>query len=232
VGSRRNTDYGKRVIKKLIPQLVENRKIIVSGLMYGTDQAAHEEALACGGKTIAVLGWGINWQGAGEAERILCREIIDKGGAVVSEWLNQVSTLWTFPYRDRIMAAISTDIYVIEAAAKSGSLITAEWGRKYQKQVWAVPGPVTSKVSEGTNWLIDSGRARMWLPRQQLELETTGISKQTDDVEIYTLLQNEALTIDELALKTGRIVSALGAQLSVMVLKGEIIQKEGKYYAD
>jgi DNA processing protein len=233
VGSRRITEYGKMVIKKMVPSLVENKKVIVSGLMYGTDQAAHREALACGGITFAVLGWGLLWKGAGDEERSLCREIIKKGGAVISEWLDQGSTLWTFPYRDRIMAAMSTDIYVVEAAQKSGSLITAEWGRKFGKQVWAVPGPVTSKVSEGTNWLISSGRAKMWLPGQQLELklEADRGGKILGDMNVYRMLQNEPLTADEIALRTGRNISQLGAELSLMALRGEISEKEGKYYA-
>jgi DNA processing protein len=225
VGSRRMTEYGRRVIEKLVPSLVENNKMIVSGLMYGTDQAVHKETLKCGGKTIAVLGWGIRWKGAGDEERRLAKEIVLKGGAVISEWKDQRSTLWTFPQRDRIMAALATDIYVVEAATKSGALITADWGRKLEKQIWAVPGPITSKVSEGTNALIANGLAKMWLPQQQLSLLGT-----ISNVEIYTLLQNEPLSADEIARKTGRSVSEIGAELTVMMLRGEVVEKEGKYY--
>ncbi len=170
VGTRRITEYGIIVTKKLVANLVASGKIIVSGLMYGVDQHVHRECLKYGGKTIAVLGWGINWDGAGNEEKELVNEIVAHRGAVVSEWLNERSTLWMFPHRDRIMAAMASDIYVVEGAIKSGSLITAEWGRKLGKTVWAVPGPVTSKVSEGTNWLIATGRAKMWVPQQQLGL--------------------------------------------------------------
>jgi DNA processing protein len=169
----------------------------------------------------------------------LIREIVGKGGAVISEWLNERSTLWMFPQRDRIMAALASDIYVVEGAIKSGSLITADWGIKLGKTVWAVPGPVTSRVSGGTNWLIATGRAKMWLPEQQISLSLAcrqvGLSTSSrngyiSNVEIYNLLQNEALTVDELVRKIGRSAQEIGAELTVMMLKGEIIEREGKYY--
>jgi DNA processing protein len=234
VGTRRITEYGKVVIKKLVASLVESGKVIVSGLMYGVDQYVHRECLKYDAKTIAVLGWGINWTGTGEEEKNLIAEIVAKGGVVVSEWWNERSTLWMFPHRDRIMAAMASDIYVVEGALKSGSLITAEWGRKLGKTVWAVPGPVTSKVSEGTNWLIASGRAKMWLPEQQLamnldkDMETRSIS----NIHIYRMLQNEPLTVDELVIKIRKPAQEIGAELTLMVLKGEIIEREGKYYVN
>jgi DNA processing protein len=232
VGSRRMTEYGRQVIKKLVPGLVQAGKTVVSGLMYGVDQTTHKECIACGGRTIAVLGWGLTWDGAGKEEKELMREIVVKGGAVISEWENAASNLWMFPHRDRLMAAMSSEIYVIEGAMKSGSLITAEWGRKLGKQVWAVPGPVTSRVSEGTNWLISTGKAQMWLPGQQLrfEIETKYRKKQNNYTDVYNLLQNEALSVDEIALKLGRSVENLGAELTMMEIKGEIEERTGKYY--
>lgn len=126
------------------------------------------------------------------------------------------------------MAALAQEIYVVEAAAKSGSLITAEWGVKLGRKVWAVPGPVTSKVSEGTNRLIADGKAQMWLPQQQISLSLK--DRDTNNAEIYAMLQNETLGIDDLARKLKRPVEELGAKLSLLVLSGEIIEKEGKYF--
>ena len=232
VGSRRITEYGRQVIKKMIPGLVQSGKIIVSGLMYGTDQAVHRECIECGGTTIAVLGWGINWTKTSAEEKELIDKIIKSGGAVISEWKDQTPMLWTFPVRDKVMAALSTDIYVTEAAIKSGSLLTADWGVKLGKKVWAVPGPVTSRVSEGTNWLIATGRAKMWLPGQQLSLslDPSPVNKKNNVTEIYILLQNEALGIDDLAVKLNRSVEDLGAELTMMQIKGEVEEREGKYY--
>lgn len=232
VGSRKMTEYGRQVIRKLVPQLVEFGKVIVSGLMYGVDQTAHRECIDCGGKTVAVLGWGLRWEGVGKREKDLMKEIIDSGGAVISEWKENPSSLWMFPHRDRTMAAMSSDVYVVEGAIKSGSLITAQWGIRFGKKVWAVPGPITSKVSEGTNWLIATGNAEMWLPEQQLRLETEnkneGINTHVSD--IYHLLQNEVLCIDEIALKIGRSVESVSAELTMMEVRGEVEERAGKYY--
>ncbi|KKU99155.1 MAG: protecting protein DprA protein [Candidatus Amesbacteria bacterium GW2011_GWA1_48_9] len=126
VGSRRMTQYGQRVVEKLVPQLVSGGVTVISGMMYGVDQAAHRACMECGGRTVAVLGFGLKWPGISTNDLRFMDEIVKKGGLVVSEWENQPGTLWTFPMRDRIMAALAQEIYVVEAAAKSGSLITAE----------------------------------------------------------------------------------------------------------
>ena len=112
------TDYGKRVIEKIVPQLVQDGWTIVSGFMYGVDQYVHQTCIECGGRTIAVLGWGIDQE--------TDTKIIDSGGLLLSLWKDQKGTLWTVPARDRVMAAIGHELIVVEAGIKSGSLITAE----------------------------------------------------------------------------------------------------------
>jgi len=228
VGSRRMSDYGKIVIEKMIPGLVSAGKSIVSGLMYGVDQLVHRECLRCHGRTIAVIGWGIKWNGIAQEDLLLMKQILAAGGAIVSQWEYQKPMLWTFPARDKVMAGISQEIYVVEAAVKSGSMITVDWGVRMGKKIWAVPGPITSKISEGTNRLIADGIATMWLPEQQLNLET--LVKSSSDIQVYRLLQNEMLTIDDIARKTGKGVKDVGAQLSLMVLEGYVVEREGKYY--
>lgn len=225
VGSRRITEYGRRVIEKLVPQLVQNGWTIVSGFMYGVDQEAHRACLECGGKTIAVLGWGINWPLA-DGDLQLAQLIIKNGGLVLSEWEDQQPTLWTFPLRNRIVAAISQEVIVVEAAARSGALITTEIAAKLGRKIWAVPGPITSKISEGTNRLIASGKAQMWLPQSQLNLP---ILPDTDN-PILGMLENEALNASEIARKLSQPVGQVGAQLSILVLSGGIIERDGKYF--
>lgn len=222
VGSRRMTNYGRDVIEKIIPQLVFNKKTIVSGFMTGVDQYAHQTAIENGGKTIAVLGWGINFPLENQ-DRKLAKKIIETGGLIISEWENQKPTLWTFPYRNRIVAALSQEIIIIEAAAQSGSLITARLAKKLTRVLWAVPGPITSKTSIGTNALIASGDAQMWLDSS---VQTKSIN--TSD-PLLNLLENESLTTNEIARKLLLPVSEIGAKLSLLTLEGSIIERDGKY---
>jgi DNA processing protein len=215
VGSRRMTQYGLQVVEKLVPKLVDDGWTIVSGMMYGVDQAAHKICQECGGKTIAVLGWGIK-----NSEET--REFVKKGGLAISEWEDQLGALWTFPRRDRIMAALASEIYIVEAALKSGSLITAEWGIKLKRKIVAVPGPITSRVSEGTNKLIADGLAKMWISESK--------NRSSNDTEISIALQCESLTVDELARKIGKSVQEVAGELSMLQISGEVKERGGKYY--
>lgn len=225
VGSRRMTQYGRSVIEILVPQLVNSGYTIISGFMYGADQAAHRETLAAGGRTIAVLGWGINWSGMDDEDRKLLKEI-EARGLTLSEWDEQKPTLWTFPLRNRIVAALANEVYIVEAAAKSGALITASIAMRLKRPIWAVPGPITSKVSEGTNRLIAGGAARMWMPRENLEMQ-----KARSDDPIVQELSLEPMDASEIARKLKRAIDEVGAQLSLLVLSGDIVEREGRYYA-
>ncbi len=224
VGSRRMTQYGRMVVEKLVPQLVQEGYTIISGFMYGVDQVAHRECLACGGRTIAVLGWGINWNGLDSADKKLMSEI-EESGLVLSEWEGQKPTLWTFPMRNRIVAAIAHDVFVVEAAVKSGALITARIARKLKRTLWAVPGPVTSKTSEGTNQLVADGHARIWLPK------TEGLNSEApSDNPIINLLETESMNASDISRKLGEPIDKIGAELSLLVLSGDVMEKEGTYY--
>lgn len=223
VGSRRITDYGRRVIEKIIPQLVPQRKTVVSGFMYGVDQYAHQICVESGGKTIAVLGWGINYKLTG-FDLKLAEKIIETGGLIISEWEKQKPTLWTFPSRNRIVAALSKEVIIIEAAVTSGSLITARIAHKLKRKIWAIPGPITSKTSVGTNSLIASGQASMWLDTS-LQVKTS-----RNKEPLLDLLENEALTTNEIARKLNLPVSHIGAQLSLLTISGQLTQRGGKYY--
>lgn len=216
------TDYGSRVVEKIVPRIVSQKQTIVSGFMYGVDQYAHRVCCESGGKTIAVLGWGIKTTLTKEDSR-LAEKIIGCGGLLLSEWEEQMPTHWTFPARNRIVAALSKQVFIVEAAENSGSLITARLALGLKRELWAIPGPITSRTSTGTNKLIAEGKAKMYL---------TGcikpLSNQTDP--ILSILDNESLTTDELSRKLKLPVAEVGAQLSLLLLSGQIIEKVGKYY--
>lgn len=221
VGSRQVTEYGKRVIEMLVPKLVFEKKTIVSGFMRGVDQYVHRTTIENDGKTIAVLGWGIDTILSPEDKK-LADAIVSHDGILMSEWQTQRPTLWTFPVRNRIVAALSTEVYIIEAGLKSGSLITANWATKLKRKLFAVPGTITSRVSEGTNHLIANKQAEMWLGNP--------IQQEKSDDPLVQCISNEPLTIDQIARKFSKPVAELGASLSLLQLSGIISEHGGVYY--
>jgi DNA processing protein len=156
VGSRRATSYGREVARDLARELATAGLVVVSGLAFGIDACAHRGALDAGGKTIAVLGCGPDTSYPA-AHRSLWRKIAETG-AVISE-LPPGSTpwRWSFPARNRIMAALADMTVVVEAAARSGSLITADLAAELGRDLGAVPGPVTARASAGPNELLAGG---------------------------------------------------------------------------
>lgn len=235
VGSRRMTDYGRRVVAKLVPSLVGAGVTVVSGFMYGVDQEAHRACLASGGRTIAVLGWGIDWEVV-NLDKKLYREILDNRGLIVSEYEERLEAQkWMFVERNRIVAGLSSAVLVVEGAMGSGSLVTARLARKMGRKMLAVPGPITSRVSEGTNWLIKKGLAVPVISGEDLlsELGMGGelfekILEKNDGV-IIRALESEAMTVDRLAKILGRRVEELLVELSELELMGVVEQREGKF---
>jgi DNA processing protein len=223
VGSRKITSYGRQVIDSVVPKLVLDGKTIVSGFMYGVDQYAHEVCIENGGRTIAVLGWGIDIP-LEDTDKKLAQKIIDSGGVLISEWISQKGALWTFPVRNRIVAALSADVIVVEAAIKSGSLLTARLATKLKRNLYAVPGPLTSKTSAGTNMLIATGEAKMWLGSS-----SSAPSKSQSD-PILKILENESLTTNEIARFLGKSIGEVGAQLSLFAITGQVVERDGKYF--
>jgi DNA processing protein len=157
VGSRRATHYGTQATKKLSYQIAQAGFTIISGLARGIDTAAHEAAVAAGGRTIAVIGSGLGKLYPPE-NLALAEKIASGFGAVVSEFpLNTAPDKQTFPMRNRIVAAWSRALLVVECPAWSGSLITANLATEYGKPVFAVPGPIDKPSSAGCNQLIRDG---------------------------------------------------------------------------
>ncbi len=238
VGSRRMTDYGQRIIEKWMPTLVNKGITIVSGFMYGVDQAAHSACLACGGNTIAVLGWGIDWPVAKEDEDLYTK-ILEVDSLILSEYPEKTTPqLWLFPQRNRIVAGVVDAVLVIEGSNKSGSMITAKLATRFGKKLLALPGPVTNRVSEGTNGLIQSGRARlvacaedvlkeMELMPGQLKLSVVEISD-----PLVSLLADGERSVDELSRLLKMEVAVVLGKLTKLALSGVITEKEGKYRLD
>lgn len=157
VGSRRASTYGENASEMLSRDLAANGVCVVSGLARGVDTAAHRGAIKGKGKTIAVLGTGINQIYPKENARLV-EEILDAGGAVVSQFPLETPPLRdNFPYRNRIISGLSLGVLIVEASERSGSLITARLAMEQNREVMAVPGNITSKNSFGTNYLIKSG---------------------------------------------------------------------------
>ena len=157
VGSRHLTSYGRRATEQIVTEIAAAGITIVSGFMYGGDEAAHSSAVKAGGKTIAVMPCGIDIISP-EYQKNLYNEILETGGLIISEYEgNFLPVNWSFAKRNRIVAGLSKAILVSEASLNSGSLITAGYAKKYGRKIFAVPGQITSEVSKGTIKLIKEG---------------------------------------------------------------------------
>lgn len=161
IGSRKASSYSKKALSLIVPPLVENDVVIVSGLARGADTLAHKAAMLYGGNTIAVLGHGLFHLYPKENERI--RDEIGRKHLLLTEYPPYVRPeRWTFPMRNRIISGLSDAVIVTEAARKSGTMSTVEHALDHGKEIYAVPGAVTSPLSEGPNKLIDEGAQPLW----------------------------------------------------------------------
>ncbi|RKX83335.1 MAG: DNA-protecting protein DprA [Spirochaetes bacterium] len=241
VGSRKMTRYGEQITDKLITAISGAGITIVSGFMYGIDAQAHNAAVKTGGRTIAVMPCGID-RIHPEYQIDLYNSILKNKGLIVSEYPGDTPpALWTYPRRNRIIAGLSPVLLVIEAGIKSGALITAKIAKKYNKIIYAVPGPMLSSVSQGTNMLIKQG-AQIVTSKQDIlseygitsknelfsKKETYGLNK--TQVKILKLLSNEPMGIDDIARISKKNISDIGADITVLSIKKHLSLNEGKYY--
>lgn len=157
IGCREHTKYGEIVARDISSKIAQNKIITVSGLARGIDSIAHRETLKANGKTIAVIGSGLD--NIYPKENVeLANEIIKNGGAIVSEYIiGTKPEKMNFPARNRIISGLSNGVVVIEAKKKSGTMITVDFALEQGKEVFAVPGNILSQNSEGTNELIKQG---------------------------------------------------------------------------
>lgn len=171
VGSRKCSTYGQNAANMLARDLAQRGLTVVSGFARGIDAAAHRGALEAGGRTVAVLGTGIDEVYPRDHKK-LAEEILAKGGALVSQFpLGTPPVSENFPYRNRIISGLSLGTVVVEAAENSGSLITARLAMEQNREVFAVPGNITSRNSFGTNYLIKGAGAKLVQQWQDIAAE-------------------------------------------------------------
>lgn len=157
IGCREASDYGKKIAFRFSYELAKNGIVIISGLARGIDSQAHLGAVKANGKTIAVLGSGFGHIYPAE-NKGLCKEIIQKGGAIITEYEPNMRPLpMNFPARNRIISGLSNGVLVVEAKEKSGTLITVDYALDQGRDVFIIPGNITSNNSYGTNELIKQG---------------------------------------------------------------------------
>lgn len=241
VGSRSHSSYGRDACDKLIQGLRGTGIVIVSGLALGIDSVAHRSALKAGLKTVAFPGSGLGEEALAPATNVpLAKEILAAGGTLVSEYPPHAASYpYMFPARNRLMAGISQAVLVIEAAEKSGTLITARLALDYNREVMAVPGNITNPNALGPNLLIKQG-AKV-VTRSEDILEAFGLTQDTllseKDFELASLstaerslydLLIEPLARDDITPPEGMSVSEVNTLLSAMELKGLIKEEYGE----
>jgi len=240
VGTRRCTSYGRLVAGRLARELAARGITVVSGLAPGIDTAAHRGALEAG-RTVAVLGTGLGKPYPAGSERLI--EAIASSGAVVSEFpFEQGGAQWTFPRRNRIIAGLSLGVMVVEAPARSGALITVDRALEQGKDVFAVPGPITSEASAGTNRLIQEG-AKLVMSVEDILEEFPQLAARAparegdreasldgDARTVYDLLSLEPLGLSELVERTGLTHSRLSQILVELELAGLVQEVAGRRY--
>ncbi|WP_049683627.1 DNA-processing protein DprA [Peribacillus loiseleuriae] len=169
VGARKPSEYGVTALRRVLPPLVKKNYVIISGVATGIDAAAHRIAIDCQGKTIGILGGG-HYHMYPVSNIPLATNII-KYGLLISETPpSRRPEPWMFPVRNRIISGLSKGVFVVEARARSGSLITAKLALEQGREVFAIPGNITSELSAGSNFLIQEG-AKMVLSAADIDVE-------------------------------------------------------------
>ena len=191
VGPRKISSYGQETCRYLIGGLIGQPVVIVSGLAIGTDTLAHKTALETGLKTLAIPGSGLDQSVIYPAQnQRLAKEILKEGGCLLSEYEPKTrAATYTFPERNRLMAGISKATLIIEAAEKSGTLITARLATEYNRDLLVVPGSIFSINSKGTNSLIRQGATPITSPKDLLEaLGLTSRGENTNKKSLFYFL--------------------------------------------
>lgn len=234
VGTRAVTPYGQMVTDRLTADLTRNGFVIVSGLAYGVDSYAHESCLKNNGKTIAVLGSGVDLIYP-SVNTNLANRIVANGGAIVSEYpLSSPAIPHHFPARNRIISGLSRGILVIEGGIKSGALITARLALEQGRDVFAVPNNITKVSLSGTNHLIRRSEAKLVetvdhiLEEYQMEPAQQQMQFDFNESESSMLskLSDGGKTMDELVLETSMKIPHLSEILTNLSLKG-VVREEG-----
>ncbi len=240
VGTRKVTPYGRQVTEEIASFLAANGITIISGLARGVDVIAHQTALKAGGRTLAVLGSGVDKiyppEHRGLAEQMMTR------GAIISDYaVGTPPDASNFPPRNRIISGLSLSVVVVEAAETSGALITAEFAAEQGREVFAVPGSILAPQSKGTNKLIQNGALPLLSPNdlmQALDLTRIGEKKMvrklvpSDETEarVLDVLGPEPVHVDEIRNLANLPIEKVSATLALMELKGMVRQVGGMNY--
>ena len=244
VGTRHASDYGKKMTETLIEDLQKYKVTIISGLAYGIDICAHRAALNFHLPTVGVLGHGLNRLYPGQ-HRAVAVKMLEKGGLLTEFKSNDPFDKENFPKRNRIVAGISDATIVIESAVKGGALITAEVASSYNRDVFAMPGRVGDKYSEGCNFFIKTNKANLvecandvaflmgWQDQKTTPSRQKEIFIELNELEknIVELLRSQSLMhVDEIGQKISLYGSQLAATLLSLEFKGVIASLPGKMY--
>lgn len=243
VGTRKITSYGRIITPKIVGELAKQGIAVVSGLAFGVDALAHATTLENGGRTVAVLGSGIDDKTIYPAQNLdLARRIIASGGAVISEFPPGTPPLkQNFPHRNRIISGLSLGVLVVEADLESGSLITAKLALDQNRDVFAIPGSVLSPSSAGPHNLIKMGAKLVASAADILEaLNLTEAMSFSESKKIIPDTPNEAKLlahmsfepahIDKLVVLSGLEAAVVGSTLTFMEMKGKVLNLGGMNY--
>jgi DNA processing protein len=241
VGTRRLTTYGRQVTQDLVTGLLQNGVTIVSGLARGIDAIAHKTALDLGGRTLAVLGSGLDCVYPAE-HRGLVKQMAAGQGAAISEYaLGVQPEAKNFPPRNRLISGLSLGVIIVEAGERSGALITATFALEQNREVFAVPGNIHSPVSKGPNRLIQQGaklitsvqdvleELNLTMAPQQKALQLA-LPESAEEAALWGHLTSEPRHIDELSQAVGLPSGLVSSTLTLMELKGMVRQVGGMNY--
>jgi len=245
VGSRRASYYGKNQAERLAGSLAKMGFTIVSGMAWGIDSAAHRGALGAGGRTIAVLGSGLANPYPKGNEKLLA-EIVENGAAISEFPLTFPPKAENFPRRNRLISGLCLGVVVVEAAERSGSLITARWAMEQGREVFAVPGPIDSATSRGTHRLIKDGAklvervedvieelgplAEVLTPVPEGQKPRAGGLKPEEEKILEVLSLSEPKSIEDIIAETGLTAQAASSVLMVLELRKLVKQLAGKRF--
>ena len=242
VGSRHCSRDGRRAAAEIAEALSREGVTIVSGMARGIDTAAHQGALAAGGRTVAVLGCGADVVYPPE-NGPLAENILETGGAIVSEYVPGTRPLAQhFPARNRIISALSDGLLLVEAAKGSGAMLTVDYALEQGREVFALPGSIYSPLSAEPNRLIAEGATPALGPWEILEhfrwaarpatgnVKKRDVQLDADESALIEPLQIEEMSFDELAARTGFNSSKLNSLLTMLELRGIIKQAPGHLY--
>lgn len=243
VGTRKISAYGRQITPNLVRDLVTSGFTIVSGLALGIDALAHQTTIEAGGKTIAVLGSGIDSESIYPSQnRYLASQIVESGGTLISEYpVGTLAMPTHFPHRNRIISGLSLGTLVIEAAEESGALITARYALDQNREIFAVPGNILSPTSVGPNNLIKMGAKVVTSINDILEtlnlIQITNfiqnkkmIPASPEEEKILSHLSFEPTHVDKIINASGLDAAKVGAILTVMEMKGMVKNLGGMNY--